>query len=422
MKHTRTLLVNLFCALFCSAWAVDNSLPENYYASAEGKCGEELRQALFNIIKTHTTISYDNLDYLYPASDITADGKVWDMYSTCTWTHGNKKCGNYSIVCDCYNKEHSVPQSWFSKASPMVSDAFHVYPTDGKVNGQRGNYEFGECSEGKSLGGAALGRLGTSTFEGYTNKGTVFEPDDQYKGDFARSYFYMATCYADKCSSWGNTFGNNNGLSDYGVALMLNWHAKDPVSDKELVRNEVIYGNTKYNNTSYKQGNRNPFIDYPELADYIWGDKKTTPVSFSTLKFRYTDETAGTTGNNSEIGNEGTGDTNEGGNDTENEGNNTEIVIPAKPVILFGTKIPNTNGTITISGTTTTLNLHISNLATNVTVTSSDTNIFETNVSTVTPDQAANGVTITLTKKGSGRATLTITGGVVSQTYTVVCQ
>ncbi|HOH71097.1 MAG TPA: endonuclease, partial [Paludibacteraceae bacterium] len=94
----------------------------------------------------------------------------------------------------------------------------------------------------------------------------VFEPDDEYKGDFARTYFYMATRYADKCSSWGYTFGKDvSGLTYYGVALFMKWHRQDPVSQKEKNRNDAVYT---------KQNNRNPFIDYPDLAEHIWGSKK----------------------------------------------------------------------------------------------------------------------------------------------------
>ncbi|MGN0187236.1 MAG: endonuclease [Paludibacteraceae bacterium] len=253
----------LFLSLFVAV-AMYAEAPAGYYAEAEGKTGETLRQALFNIITNHVNVGYDGLWNVYSTSDITDDGKIWDMYSTCNFATTNK-CGNYSSVCDCYNREHSVPQSWFNEASPMKADAFHVYPTDGKVNGQRSNYEYGECSGGTSLGGKALGRLGNSTFSGYTSRGTVFEPVDEYKGDFARTYFYMATCYADKCSSWGKTFGSNSGLDAYGVALFMKWHRNDEVSEKETRRNDAVYA---------KQKNRNPFIDHPELAEYIWGNKK----------------------------------------------------------------------------------------------------------------------------------------------------
>ncbi len=269
-KH---ILVCIACLM--GAAMLHAEAPANYYAEAEGKSGEDLRKALYTIIGSHTNVKYDGLYNVYPTSDVTDDGKVWDMYSTCTWEHGKNQCGNYSKVCDCYNREHSVPQSWFNKANPMVADAFHVYPTDGKVNGQRSNYPFGECSGGKNLGGKALGRLGSSTFSGYS--GTVFEPDDQYKGDFARTYFYMATCYANinfTQADNGNkvfTYSENSekkkiaGFTTYAVNLFMKWHRNDAVSEKETNRNDAVYA---------KQKNRNPFIDHPELAEYIWGDKK----------------------------------------------------------------------------------------------------------------------------------------------------
>ena len=259
-----------FILLLVPATLAFAAAPTTYYDSAEGQSSDNLRYALQSIIEGHTNVGYAGLYNVYKTSDNTASGKVWDMYSTCTWTHGQKQCGNYSSVCDCYNREHSVPQSWFGEASPMVSDAFHVYPTDGKVNGQRSNYQFGECANGVSLGGKALGKLGQSTFPGYTSL-TVFEPDDQYKGDFARTYFYMATRYADVCGGWGNAFNavaSNSGLSKYSIALFLKWHRADPVSQKEITRNDAVYA---------KQHNRNPFIDYPMLAEFIWGTQKGQP-------------------------------------------------------------------------------------------------------------------------------------------------
>ncbi|MDR1584885.1 MAG: endonuclease, partial [Prevotellaceae bacterium] len=194
---------------------------QGYYSSAEGKAERTLKTALYDIIKGHTVVSYADLYDVYQTSDITADGKVWDMYSTCTWTPGQKKCGNYSNVCDCYNREHSIPQSWFDEKSPMVSDAFHIYPTDGKVNGQRSNYPFGECGSGSVLNNGK-GRLGTSTFAGYS--GTVFEPDNEYKGDFARTYFYFATRYENSMTTIeGASFSGNTypALSSWSVSLFL---------------------------------------------------------------------------------------------------------------------------------------------------------------------------------------------------------
>ena len=249
--------------------SVSAQVPTNYYSRCEGKKGQALLVELFNVIGDHEVVSYKGLWDVYKTSDVRSDGTIWDMYSTKHWSAGSEQCGNYSSVGDCYNREHSFPKSWFNDASPMYSDAFHVYPTDGKVNGQRSNYPYGECEGGTTLSASgsvkALGRLGSSTFAGYSGK--VFEPDDEYKGDFARSYFYMAACYNDRIASWDSPMLSGNSYPAYtqwAVNLLLKWHRQDPVSQKELDRNEVIY--------SY-QNNRNPFIDYPDLAEHIWGDK-----------------------------------------------------------------------------------------------------------------------------------------------------
>lgn len=257
-------------ALFATT-TVDAAAPAGYYSSCENKGGKDLLVALYSKISSHTNVGYDGLWDVYKESDVYPDGKIWDMYSTKHWNIG-EKCGNYSKIGDCYNREHSMPKSWFNEASPMNSDAFHIYPTDGKVNGQRGNYPFGECANGKYVESSgsikALGKLGASTFAGYS--GTVWEPDDEYKGDFARTYFYMAACYYDRISTWkSDMLANNNYpvFSQWTINLLMKWHRQDPVSQKEKDRNDVLY---------QFQHNRNPFIDYPEMAEYIWGDKTSS--------------------------------------------------------------------------------------------------------------------------------------------------
>lgn len=259
-----------FQSLFLVAVSAFGAAPADYYKSCEGKSGKALLQALHSVIDNHTNVGYDGLWTVYQTSDVRDNGTVWDMYSTKEWVVGKEHCGNYSKVGDCINREHSFPKSWFSNGSPMVSDAFHIYPTDGKVNGQRSNFPYGECSGGTTLASngnvKALGRFGTSTFPGYSGK--VFEPDDQYKGDFARSYFYMVARYNDKVANWNSDMlANNNypAFSGWALNLLLKWHRQDPVSKKETDRNEAVY---KY------QKNRNPFIDHPELVEYIWGDSQ----------------------------------------------------------------------------------------------------------------------------------------------------
>lgn len=266
MKLSNILFISLMALGVMPMSAAE---PSGYYTSCEGKSGKALLQQLESVVGSHTTISYDGLLDLYKTSDVRPNGTVWDMYSTKEFSFSSK-CGNYKNVGDCYNREHSFPKSWFNDAKPMYSDAFHLYPTDGKVNGQRSNYPYGECANGTTLPGSgsvrALGKLGNSTFAGYS--GTVFEPDDEYKGDFARSYFYMCAAYNSRFAGWSSPMlaGNNYpGFTTWAVNLLLKWHRQDPVSKKELDRQEVVYG---------KQRNRNPFIDHPDLAEHIWGDKK----------------------------------------------------------------------------------------------------------------------------------------------------
>jgi len=273
-----------FCYLLsviCCLSSVRAAIPAGYYDTADGKTGDAICAALHDKIKSHTSLGYDNLYSMYQTSDMTSQGYIWDMYSTCDFANPGDKCGSYKKVCDCFNREHSVPASWFNDANPMYCDPFHVVPTDGYVNNQRSNYALGECANGTRLPGGSLCKLGTSTFTGYTGVGKVFEVDDQYKGDFARAYFYMVTCYRDKNFTHASggatmfTWSNSKaGLTDYTIALMLKWHRQDPVSDKEINRNNAIYA---------RQGNRNPFIDYPCLAEYIWGQYKTEQLDLSSL-------------------------------------------------------------------------------------------------------------------------------------------
>ena len=244
-------------------------IPNGYYNSADGKNTTVLRTSLQTIIANgHSVVTYDGLWIAYNTTDVNSSGKIWDMYSNCTFTPGSSHCGNYTLECDCVNREHTSPQSWFNSESPMVSDIFNVYPTDGKVNGERNNYPYGEVGTATytSKNGS---KLGASGFADYT--GIVFEPIDEYKGDFARTYFYMATRYAGLCESWiagANVVYStaNLGLTTYAKNLFLKWSRQDPVSAKEILRNNAAYA---------IQNNRNPFIDNPGLEEYIWGNKTT---------------------------------------------------------------------------------------------------------------------------------------------------
>ena len=281
-KHFLSFVALVFVAQVL--WAIDQS----YYASIENTQGATLRDNLTTITSAGPkNMSYDKLwtayytTDVYPADSVGKAGKIWDMYSNVLFTPGTNQCGNYGHVGDCYNREHSLPKSWFNEQKPAYYDMGHIIPTDGKVNGQRSNFSFGECANGTRLKNGskvAKGKLGTSTFPGYTIKASVFEPDDEYKGDFARMYMYMRVRYKsmNMTSDHGNEMFNSNdqnyGMTDYSVALLMKWHRLDPVSKKEVDRN---------NGMQSVQSNRNPLIDYPVLAEFLWGTKTSETFHFS---------------------------------------------------------------------------------------------------------------------------------------------
>lgn len=262
------LLVVLTCLFPFFVFA---EIPAGYYDDAVGKSGEDLQKSLSTILNDATDVGYNGLWNLYKTTDRRSDGKVWDMYSDITnYTFGTDQCGSYGSEGDCYNREHSVPQSWFSERSPMKSDVWHVYPTDGKVNGMRSNYPFGEVASDAPGSENGFSKWGKCKTPGYSH--TVFEPNDEYKGDFARTYFYFATRYKGVATSGygAEVFSSAYPyITKWQLDMLLRWHEQDPVSQKELDRNEAVYES--------RQGNRNPFIDYPELVDLIFGDSRNIP-------------------------------------------------------------------------------------------------------------------------------------------------
>ena len=250
--------------------------PVNYYNNALGKSDEALMSALRSIIRSHKEVSYSSgLLNAFAIADVDNQGYIIDIYSNCRYRPSDNG-SSASHVGEGYNREHSFPRSWFGgEVSPMNTDVFHIYPTDIRVNSQRGNNPYGVCANGTRLSYGsyvAKGKLGNSTYPGYS--GVVFEPDDEYKGDLARTYFYMATCYKNELPSWPGSaqldYARNKykAFSTWTINMLMEWTRLDPVSEKEIKRNEAVYG---------IQGNRNPFIDHPELAEFIWGNMQGKP-------------------------------------------------------------------------------------------------------------------------------------------------
>ena len=288
-------------------------IPAGYYNAAAGLSCQPLKTAVKNIITSGSQVlGYTpGLWNIYQYSDLHRNDAntatiVWDMYSDnptgpepYTYTYGTNQCGTYSTEGNCYNREHSSPQSWFNQVSPMVSDAHHIFPTDGEVNNMRSNYPYGEVTNlasvpsaqnNPSLNGSKLGTGSASQNFGYT--GTVFEPVDSYKGDLARAGLYMAVRYEDEIISqnWSQ-FGNANQvflstadepdpvkrrLQIYDASYLntlIKWSNQDPVSQKEIDRNNAIYYtsvNTTSGGSPKAQSNRNPFVDHPEYVAAIF--------------------------------------------------------------------------------------------------------------------------------------------------------
>ncbi len=277
----------LLFTTFCVA-----QIPSGYYNSATGT-GYTLKTQLYNIIKNNTNsssrASYGDLWSLYTSSPFRdnyyeIDGSLLDIYSekpagpdSYRYTSTSSQCGNYTAEGSCYNREHIIPQSVWSSAYPMYSDAHFVLPTDGYVNNKRDSYAFGKvfAATYTSSNGSKLGPNTTSGYSaGYS--GTVFEPIDEFKGDVARALLYFATRYETQVSGW--TYAMFNGSStqvfrDAFKNILLVWNDLDPVSEYEIAKNNRVYT---------FQNNRNPYIDHPEYVNMVWGTALET-TDFNTI-------------------------------------------------------------------------------------------------------------------------------------------
>lgn len=270
MKKTLSLI------LFSAALTASAAIPAGYYNVLNGKKAADLKEAAKSLAAGHTVIKYgeDTWNAFELTDAIMVDGRLaWrDMYSNeIVWV----ATGHGSL-----NIEHSVPKSWWGgTVNDAYQDLFHLNPSNPSANNRKSNWPLGEISSVSWTNG--LTTLGSpNAFTGGGAK-TVFEPADRYKGDFARAYFYVFTTYDaldwDEETAWMYMPDDwaYPTLQEWAVKMLLDWAENDPVDSEELARNEAIYG---------LQGNRNPYIDIPSLARYVWGDKKGEAFSASGLK------------------------------------------------------------------------------------------------------------------------------------------
>lgn len=261
MNITKKLTL-LAVAVLGVSMTMNAEIPAGYYSSLNGKKEGDLKTATYNLIKNFTEVSsYSNLPQYFRRTDVyPGSTRWWDMYSDIPL---------YSPSFSGLNREHSFPKSWWGGLTDISAyvDLNHLYPSEAAANMAKSNYPLGEVNTNQNIkfnngitkvGYPVAGQGGGAQF--------VFEPDDEYKGDFARTYFYMVTCYQNLTWKYFYMVSQNTypTLTTWAVNLLLKWHREDPVSDKEVMRNEEVYK---------IQNNRNPFIDYPELAEYLWGNK-----------------------------------------------------------------------------------------------------------------------------------------------------
>jgi len=253
---------SLYFLLFIfSTFVARSANPNGYYNSITGKKTQALKTALSTLLLNHTVQEYNSLWNFFPSTDAHPDGTVWDMYSSTIRTFG---------ATSGMNREHSFPKSWWGGGVNMAyTDINHLFPSDGDANMAKNNYPLGEV--GNPFFNNGVTKVGNNIFPGYSTSANVFEPADEYKGDFARTYFYMVTCYQNYTWSYLYMVDQNvyPTLKPWAVNMLMKWHRQDPVSAKETIRNEAVFK---------VQNNRNPFIDYPQLAEYLWGD--STAYSF----------------------------------------------------------------------------------------------------------------------------------------------
>lgn len=247
------------------------AIPNGYYSGLEGLSGVSLKKAVKAAAKSHTAISYGDATWsVFLESDthmINGQRCWWDMYSN------NNVLAPNSSTHGGMNIEHAVANSWWGGTkNDAYKDLYHLNPSDADANNRKANYPLGIIQTQTWSNGV--------TFVGKPKNGDcggasyVYEPADEYKGDFARAFFYMFTIYDDIAwrsdNGYGYMYEKSSDLlfKQWAYEMLLEWAKKDPVSQKEIDRNEAIYKHQK---------NRNPFIDYPELAEHIWGSKKNTP-------------------------------------------------------------------------------------------------------------------------------------------------
>ena len=292
MKRLISLSIVAMFALSLMAEAI----PANYYDAIDGKQDSVLKSTLSELVRGGVRYEYGINQYhstsnppeweagdlkaygtwqALPSTDMHPDGVIWDMYSNCVRYFPNKLGESGCSL----NIEHCLPKSWWGgTVNEAYKDLFNLNPSDQRANSQKSNYAPGHVQKGDKFDNGSF-RMDSKTKSLYNY--ICWEPAEEYRGDFARTYFFMATAYEYlEWTAYTDYISNASYLmfSETIQQVLLDWHRADPVSDKEICRADRI---------SDIQHNRNPFIDYPELVEYIWGNKKGQAVNLAALQCTY---------------------------------------------------------------------------------------------------------------------------------------
>lgn len=262
----RKLYLLTMAAMAMMPATLSAEIPEGYYDSLKGLKGAELKKALIKTSRPKTTPSYGSgyggTWYYFWETDRMPDGKTWrNRYSDETFTVGSR--GNAATGM---NIEHSFPRSWFGgKNAAPDNDLFNLYPAPSATNGDKSNYIMDKIAKADPNKSDGYTTIGTSS---HTSETWAWEPNDTYKGDFSRGYMYMITAWKNDVTytSRSVNFMNNDmypALFDWAALLYSSWCRQDKPDQVEIDRNDAIYK---------IQGNRNPYIDFPNLFEYLWGD------------------------------------------------------------------------------------------------------------------------------------------------------
>ncbi|MDH6253724.1 endonuclease I [Chryseobacterium sp. H1D6B] len=273
-------------------------IPAGYYDGTAGLTGYTLKSKLHDIIAAkNVNWNYGDLMNYYNQTDLDTyydhDASnttlLLDIYSEIPTGPDAYEYTSAQLISSAateglgYNREHMMPQSTFYSNYPMYSDLFYVIPTDAKINQLRSNYPYGISTTTPSnvyYTFTNSSKIGKSAIPNYPYTGRVYEPINEFKGDIARSLLYFAVRYEGKLGTFN--FNNNanpasdsnpldgteeKAFDDAYIAMLLQWHAQDPVSQREIDRNNTVYAIQK---------NRNPFIDNPQWVNVIWGQTPDT--------------------------------------------------------------------------------------------------------------------------------------------------